>query len=533
MIARVALVLAGMSGAAAALNLIGWLAAIPVLAHPVHGSAMQFNTALSLLLIAAAVIAQPYLHSRWITVVATVVVAVLAGGAVAAYVTGRPVDLDQLGFALGVPDAMRPFATDMMVYEGRMAPHTAIALLALAAGITMLEFRWRRGWHASVYLGALASALGVLGLFSYASDAAVPAGWAHVSRIALTTAVVLIALGAALSLRGWVSLRSSGAVPYMVPLLATIAGVTVSIGGWQMLADAGDRSPAGLAGPLEIAHSHGETTVVLVIAIVLSGVLGLVLLLWERTRSQAFTLAQSADRLRLALAGANDGLFDWDVAHSRVYYSPRWKAMLGYAESELPDTIETWSQLLHPDDRDHALQVVDEFRQGTEPLYSLEHRLRHKDGTYRWILARALGLRNKRGELVRLVGAHTDLTDRKEAELELARSRWLAGIGSTVLTVMHEINNPLTSLLMNAEVLAAGERDPATVRAIVAAAHRIADVTRQLSVQQHDPRTVEYVKGMRMLDLREAGNEQQERRETEQRETDGGKQSSGKQTAGN
>lgn len=92
--------------------------------------------------------------------------------------------------------------------------------------------------------------------------------------------------------------------------------------------------------------------------------------------------------------------------------------------------------------------------------------------------------------------------ERKQQEGELARTRWRAGIGDTVLAVLHEINNPLTSLLMNAEMLSAGDRDARTIEAIGVAAGRIAEVTRRLSRQQLDPRTVEYVKGMRMLDLR-------------------------------
>lgn len=92
--------------------------------------------------------------------------------------------------------------------------------------------------------------------------------------------------------------------------------------------------------------------------------------------------------------------------------------------------------------------------------------------------------------------------ERRQQEDELAHTRWRAGIGDTVLAVLHEINNPLTSLLMNAEILAAGERDSNTVEAVREAAARIAEVTRRLSRQQVEPRTVEYVRGMKMLDLR-------------------------------
>lgn len=90
--------------------------------------------------------------------------------------------------------------------------------------------------------------------------------------------------------------------------------------------------------------------------------------------------------------------------------------------------------------------------------------------------------------------------ERRDQERELARSRWLAGIGETVLAVLHEINNPLTSLVMNAELVAAGDNDRATIQAILQSARRISEVTRRLGAQ-NDPRSVEYVRGMRMLDL--------------------------------
>jgi DNA-binding NarL/FixJ family response regulator len=93
--------------------------------------------------------------------------------------------------------------------------------------------------------------------------------------------------------------------------------------------------------------------------------------------------------------------------------------------------------------------------------------------------------------------------ERKEQEAELARARWLSGIGATTLAVLHELNNPLTSLMMNAELVANGVRDRDVAVAILESAKRIAAVTRRLSQEQRDPRVVEYVDGMKMLDLRE------------------------------
>ncbi|MBN1135616.1 MAG: GAF domain-containing protein, partial [Anaerolineae bacterium] len=100
----------------------------------------------------------------------------------------------------------------------------------------------------------------------------------------------------------------------------------------------------------------------------------------------------------------------------RVYFSPRWKSMLGYAEDEIPNEFETWEGLIHPDDRQRAAAALQEHLDGRTPLYRLEHRLRHRDGDYRWILARGTALRRDDGTPYRLVGSHTDVTERRRAQ---------------------------------------------------------------------------------------------------------------------
>jgi diguanylate cyclase (GGDEF)-like protein/PAS domain S-box-containing protein len=125
------------------------------------------------------------------------------------------------------------------------------------------------------------------------------------------------------------------------------------------------------------------------------------------------------ERWHLALEATNDGIWDWDATSNEVYYSARWKQMLGFEESELPNHPETWEQLVHPDDLPRAKRAVDQHLRGESPYYSAEYRIRCKDGAYKWVLARGKAMWDDRGRPLRLIGSHTDVTDRKRAEESL------------------------------------------------------------------------------------------------------------------
>ena len=146
------------------------------------------------------------------------------------------------------------------------------------------------------------------------------------------------------------------------------------------------------------------------------------------------TLHKREERLALVMEGINDGVWDWDVETGEVYFSPRWKSMLGYAEDEIPNEYETWEMLTHPEDRQRATDVLQEHLQGHAPQFRLEHRLRHKDGDYRWILTRGKALRRDNGVPYRLLGSHTDITEQKRAEKSLRYRAAFENIVSTIST---------------------------------------------------------------------------------------------------
>ncbi len=166
----------------------------------------------------------------------------------------------------------------------------------------------------------------------------------------------------------------------------------------------------------------------------------------ERTQME-HALRQSEERWSFALEGAGDGVWDLDVTTNRVFYSPQWKAMLGYAADEISPDLSEWSSRVHPDDLPLAQVEVQRHLDGLTPIYQSEHRLRAKDGTYRWILGRGKVVsRTPAGQALRVIATHTDITARKQTEAALARRiHELASLYETSLAI--NLQTDLTALL--------------------------------------------------------------------------------------
>ena len=135
-------------------------------------------------------------------------------------------------------------------------------------------------------------------------------------------------------------------------------------------------------------------------------------------------LAETQHNLAMSLHASNTGLWDWDVASNATHFSAEWKAQLGYLPDELPDTFSTWEALLHAEDRDAAMRYVRDFLASHQRNYENEFRLRHRDGSYRWILARGEKQFDRTGNTTRLIGTHIDITVRKQAEMALQLNQY-------------------------------------------------------------------------------------------------------------
>jgi len=130
-------------------------------------------------------------------------------------------------------------------------------------------------------------------------------------------------------------------------------------------------------------------------------------------------LSESEERYALAVRGANDGLWDWNLTTDKIYLSPRWKQILGYEEDDIGNEPAEWLERVHPDSQQEVKMKIDAHFQGRTPHFESEHRLCHKDNTYRWVLARGLALFDETGSAYRMAGSHTEITGRKEAENQL------------------------------------------------------------------------------------------------------------------
>jgi diguanylate cyclase (GGDEF)-like protein/PAS domain S-box-containing protein len=158
-------------------------------------------------------------------------------------------------------------------------------------------------------------------------------------------------------------------------------------------------------------------------------------------REQSLLLSEikeSEQRYELVLRATNDGIWDWNLLSDRVYFSPRWKAMLGYSDVDLGNRIDEWLSRIDEGDRERVRAAIDAHVQGHSSHMVIEHRVRHKDGSYRWVLTRGMVIRDSFGKAIRIAGSQTDITDRREAEEALlydALHDRLTGLPNRILFV--------------------------------------------------------------------------------------------------
>ena len=149
-------------------------------------------------------------------------------------------------------------------------------------------------------------------------------------------------------------------------------------------------------------------------------------------------LRDSEERYALAVRGANDGLWDWDLDADVVFFSPRWKSMLGFAGADVGDSPREWLDRIHPDDRPPFRRHLDNHLNGATEQLEFEHRMRNAAGEYLWVLARGVAVRDEKGNPYRMAGSQTDITARKRAEHQLqhdALHDGLTGLANRVLFI--------------------------------------------------------------------------------------------------
>jgi PAS domain S-box-containing protein len=172
----------------------------------------------------------------------------------------------------------------------------------------------------------------------------------------------------------------------------------------------------------------------------------------KRKQKEQQMLSFQEERFQFAIEGSNDGIWDWNTLKDEVYFSSRWKRMLGYEDNEIKNEFEEWETRLHSEDKERVLKEVETALKNRNYSYAVEHRVKCKDGNYKWILARGKVIEWNNDEPKRMAGTHTDISDRKAMEERVINhEKMLSGILDTlpVIVFAKDIKNEFRFSLWN------------------------------------------------------------------------------------
>ena len=158
-------------------------------------------------------------------------------------------------------------------------------------------------------------------------------------------------------------------------------------------------------------------------------------------------LRTSEERYERAIEAGKVGVWDWNLETDETYVALNLKALLGYEDHEIRNHLDDWGIHVHPDDMEQVMTAIEAHVRGETPQYELEHRMLHKDGSVRWVLARGIVIRDEKGKPVRVAGTDTDITERKQTEeqreklqAQLIGAKRMEAVGQLAAGIAHDFN---------------------------------------------------------------------------------------------
>ena len=174
----------------------------------------------------------------------------------------------------------------------------------------------------------------------------------------------------------------------------------------------------------------------------------------EELQKQKDEINEIKERFELAVRGSNNGIWDFDLRTNEIYYSPKWKEMLGYDDSELPNHIDTFNQLIHPEDKEMVWSQINSYLNGDSTEYQAEFRMNHKSGDIVWILTKGGAVFDEKGKPYRMTGSHSDITQQKQEEIRQKErqsnierhNRILTKLTTTTFSTYHSLQGALETI---------------------------------------------------------------------------------------
>jgi PAS domain S-box-containing protein len=279
----------------------------------------------------------------------------------------------------------------------RLRPWAAVGAFAAVTALLLLSiFRWQV--FPTCYVAGAGGAAGRLTAFKIISEY-------------VACAVLALAMGMLVLFRK--------RLPASVwPLIAGFVGVTI-------LSELAFTQYASVFGPANrVGHLLKVVAVYLFYrAVVVTACMRPFELLFHDLQRSRAAIRRSEERFDAAVSGAHDGIWDRDLRTDEAFFSSQWKRMLGYRDDELPNELASFERLVHPDDLGRLRAARQAHLRGETEVYTCEFRMRHRDGSWRWILSRGAALRDAEGVPYRLAGSHSDITERKRQERSLRESQ--------------------------------------------------------------------------------------------------------------